>query len=101
MIVSILRGTPSFRIMAVAAEASDGDTIAPSRNAAGHGTPSPSRRRLTATRVVVKSTRPKASRKIARRSFLKSLQDVKKAASKRMGGRNSLKTTVESKVSEG
>src|SRR2546428_10639968 len=101
MTVSIRRGTPSFLMIAVAAEASDGETIAPSRNATGHETPSPSACAATATRPVVKRTRPKARRNIEHRLFLKSAQDVKNAASKRIGGRKSLKATVGSRISRG
>src|SRR5262245_21222776 len=101
MIVSIRRGTPSFLIIAVAAEASGGETIAPSRNATGHGTPGASMCSAVATRTVVKRTRPNASRKIARRSLLKSLHDVKYAPEKRIGGRKSVKTTAGSRVSGG
>jgi hypothetical protein len=42
----------------VAAEASGGDTIAPSKNATGQGTPSPKARTASATSVVVKENKP-------------------------------------------
>src|SRR3989442_4808779 len=76
MTVSIRRGTPSFLMIAVAAEASGGETIAPSRNATGHETPSPSARTATATRPVVKRIRPKARRNIESRLFLSTILEV-------------------------
>ena len=77
MMVTSRRGNPSFLTMAVAAEASGGETIAPRRNAAGHDTPKPKLRTAMATSVVVKRTRPNERRKIGLRFLLKSLQEVK------------------------
>ena len=77
MMVTRRRGTPSFLMTAAAADASGGETIAPSRNAAGHEMPRPKARTVTATSVVVNRTRPNASRKMGRRFRLKSLHEVK------------------------
>ena len=74
------RGTPSRWTIAVAATASGGETIAPSaKAAAAHGSPM-SQWAAAATRAVVNSTSPTASREIGRRLLLKSRQLVSRAA---------------------
>ena len=79
MIATIRRGTPSRRAIAVAAIGSVGETIAPSVNAAAHGSPTTSCA-TTATATVVASTSPIASRPIGRMFVRRSRSEVKKAA---------------------
>ena len=80
MIETIRRGTASRRAIAVAATGSVGATIAPSANAAAHGSPSTSSCATTATVHIVASTSPTASSEIGRRSRLSSCRLAKKAA---------------------
>jgi hypothetical protein len=58
MTAVIRRGTPRRRAIAVAASGSVGDTIAPSANAAAHGSPSIAAWATTATEHAVSSTSP-------------------------------------------
>jgi hypothetical protein len=51
--------------------------------------------------MVVKRTKPNASKKIGRRFCLKSLHDVKYAAENRIGGRKRVKTTAGSRIRGG
>jgi hypothetical protein len=67
-------------VIAVAATASGGDTIAPSANAAAHGIPGTAPCATSATAQVVSSTSPVASSEIGRRLALKSRQLVSSAA---------------------
>ncbi len=76
---TILRGTPTLRAIDVAARGSVGETIAPSTNAAAHGSPT----RVCATTPtisVVARTRPVASRVICLTFDRTSRREVKNAA---------------------
>src|SRR6187402_3244090 len=92
MTVISRRGTPSFRTIEVAADASGGETMAPRRKAIGQVMPIFSARKVIATASVVKRTRPTASSSIGRRLDLKSRHEVEYAAEKRIGGRKRAKT---------
>jgi hypothetical protein len=78
--------------MAVAASGSVGDTIAPSANAAAHGSPATSAWATTATAVMVTSTSPTASSVIGRALAHRSRGEEKNAAWYSSGGKNSTKT---------
>ena len=73
-------GTPSRRMIAVAATASGGETIAPSAKAAAQGSAGTMECAIQATASVVASTSPIASRNIGRRFRRKSRHEVNKAA---------------------
>ena len=74
-------------MIAVAASGSVGDTIAPSANAAAHGSPAIAACATTATSTVVTSTSPTALRVIARMSARRSRSEEKYAALNSSGGR--------------
>jgi len=76
-IVTIRRGTPSRRKIAVAATASGGATIAPSANAAGQPTPGTSAWTTAATTAAVTRTSATASNAIFRAFARMSRIDVK------------------------
>jgi len=71
----------------VAATASEGDTMAPKRNAAGQGIPGIIIRVAKATAAVVKKTNPIEAKLIGRMAALKSRQLVFHAASYNNGGK--------------
>src|SRR5579872_1616192 len=89
-----LRGTLNFLIMDVAAEASVGERIAPSKKASGQLKPGRIILATAATVSVVKSTNPKANCKIGLKLNLKSRHEVKYAAENKIGGKNSSKIIV-------
>ena len=78
--VAMRRGAPMRRMTAVAATGSVGETIAPSANAAAHGSPATTAWATTATETVVTSTSPTASVEIGRKSARRSRSDWKNAA---------------------
>ncbi len=78
--VTIRRGTPTRRMIDVAATGSVGETIAPSANAIAHGIPSINSCAITATAHVVASTSPIEVREIARASARRSRHDDWNAA---------------------
>ena len=75
-IVTIRRGSPILRPIAVAATASGGATTAPIASAASQEMPGSSAWTRTPTPSVVKTTSPTESSRIARRWALKSTSDV-------------------------
>ena len=79
-------------MIAVAASGSVGETMAPSANAAAHGSPSIAACATSATRTVVTSTSPTALRVIGRRSARRSRSDEKYAALNSSGGRKISRT---------
>ena len=80
MIVTIRRGIFRLRITAVAATASDGETMAPSRKATAQGVPGIRSFTTTATAAAVNRTRLTARIAIGRQLARKSRQEVKIAA---------------------
>ena len=89
--VTMPRGSPMRRAMAVAATASGGATTAPNATAAANGMGSSSQ----ATRPtvnVVKITSPTARKPIARRLAEMSTRDVRMAAAYNNGGSNPIST---------
>ena len=76
--LTIRRGAPTLRMIAVAATGSVGETIAPSAKASAQLKPSTSWA-MTPTIAVVASTSPIAVIEIARRSVLKARRSLKKA----------------------
>src|SRR5207237_3477698 len=76
--VTMLRGSPRFFAVALAATASVGETNAPRTKATGHGSPMRPCA-TTATTVVVASTRPTESNKIGRRLARNSRHEVSHA----------------------
>ena len=78
--VTILRGSPIRRPIAVAATASGGATTAPMANAAHHGRVGSSRCTSAPMPSVVNTTRPTESSRIGRRLALKSTSEVFRAA---------------------
>src|SRR5581483_6594580 len=85
--VTIRRGTPRLCVIAVAATAPGGETIAPKANAAATGRPA-MECAIQPTTTVVNSTSPIASRLIGRILAEKSRQEVNSADGKSKGGRN-------------
>ncbi len=79
-IVTIRRGSPIRRPIAVAATASGGATTAPIMKAAGQPRSGISSWTSTATPAVVNTTSPTDSSRIGRRLALKSTRDVRMAA---------------------
>ena len=75
--VTTLRGTPSLRVIAVAADASGGETIAPRINPIDQGIEGIRSFMPPATVTVVNKTKPTARREIGRLLALKSRHDVK------------------------
>ena len=74
------RGTPSRRMIAVAAIGSVGETIAPSTNAADQGSSGTIACATTATATMVSSTSPTASSPTGRTFARRSRSEVKNAA---------------------
>ena len=85
-IVTMRRGRPIRRPIAVAATASGGATTAPIASAAHQSIPGNSACTRTPTPNVVMSTRPKLSSRMGRRFALKSTRDVEMAAAYNSGG---------------
>ena len=79
MTAMMRRGTPSRRVIFVAASGSVGETTAPSTKAALHEKPSISSWATTATAHVVAITRPIASSEMARAFCRRSRNDVEYA----------------------
>jgi hypothetical protein len=77
---TVRRGRPTRRAIDVAAIGSVGATIAPSANAAAHGSPSISAWATTATAAAVAITSPTASSEMLRTSALRSRRLAKNAA---------------------
>ena len=100
-IVTILRGRPIRRPMAVAATASGGATTAPIANDAGQPMPGSSQCTSTPTPAVVNATRPTESNRIGRRLALKSTRLVWIAAAYNRGGSNPKSTTSGSRATSG
>jgi hypothetical protein len=90
--VIILRGAFNLLVIATAAEASGGEMIAPNKKQIAHGMAGISHLAVMATIQIVKSTNPIANKLIERILALKSRNEVKKAAEKRIGGKNKLNT---------
>ena len=86
MMLTIRRGAPSRRMIAVAAIGSVGARIPPSANAAAQGRSS-ANRATTATSTAVSSTSPIDSSEIARRSARSARRSAKNAATYSSGGR--------------
>ena len=84
--VTIRRGSPIRRAIAVAATASGGATTAPIANAAGQDRPGSRGWTTSATPTVVKATRPTDSSRIGVRLALKSTSEVCSAAAYSSGG---------------
>ena len=101
MTVLIRRGTPSRLVIDTAASGSVGDTIAPSANAAAHGSPSIAACATSATEHIVMSTSPIAVRVIARACARRSRTDEKYAALNRSGGRKISRTRSGSSCTSG
>src|SRR5215831_5525671 len=99
--VTIRRGTFRRCVIAVAATASGGDTIAPSTNATGQDIPGKIACAAQATHVVVTITRPTASNAIGRRLAAKSRHDVNHAAENSSGGRKISSTVCGANVTLG
>ena len=78
--VTIRRGTFMRDMIAVAATASGGETMAPNANATAQGSSGTSHLSVAATATVVAMTRPTARSEIEPRFARKSRQDVKSAA---------------------
>src|SRR5687768_1872564 len=85
--VVMRRGTRRRSVMAVAATASGGETMAPRTKAAARGRPGTRAVATRATAAVVKRTRPTARRVMGRRLARKCRQVVMKRAEERRGGR--------------
>ena len=79
--VTSRRGSPSLPAIWVAATESGGDTIAPRAKASPQPDWGTSRWKTTATRVMVASTRPTASRRIGRQWVRSSRAEVSRDAS--------------------
>jgi hypothetical protein len=92
-IVTIRRGRPIRRPIAVAATASGGATTAPIANEAAHGRSGTSQCAMTATPSVVNTTRPTESSRITRLLALKSTSEVPSAAEYSNGGSSPTRTT--------
>src|SRR5437867_5522442 len=89
--VTIRRGNRSRLLIAVAATASGGETIAPSANAAAHGNP-PNACATTPIASVVTRTNPIASHRMGVRFARKSRHDVNSAAGYSNGGNTNSNT---------
>ena len=76
--LTIRRGAPTRRMIAVAAAGSVGDTIAPSAKDIAHGSPISSWP-MTATTAVVARTRPMAESEMTRASVRRARRSAKKA----------------------
>ncbi len=74
------RGTPSRRAIAIAASGSVGERMAPSANAAAHGSPATTVWAATATADIVTSTRPMALIAIGRALLRRSRVEAVNAA---------------------
>ena len=85
-IVTIRRGSPIRRAIAVAATASGGATTAPMASEIGHEMPGMRACTMAPTPKVVNTTRPTESSRIARRLALKSTSEVWIAAAYKSGG---------------
>ena len=92
-IVTIRRGSPIRRPIAVAATASGGATTAPIARAIGHETPGSSRCATSPTPNVVNATSPTDSSRIGRRLARKSTSEVPCAAAYSSGGSSPNSTT--------
>ena len=92
-IVTIRRGSPIRRPIAVAATASGGATTAPIASAIAHETPGSSRCATSPTPNVVNATSPTDSSRIGRRLALKSTSEVPCAAAYSRGGSSPNSTT--------
>src|SRR3954447_12416817 len=92
-IVTIRRGSPIRRPIAVAATASGGATTAPIAREAHQSRPGSKACTSTPTPSVVNTTSPTLSRRIARRWALKSTSEVWIAAAYSRGGRSPSRTT--------
>src|ERR1700756_3693997 len=94
----ILLGTFSCCNTLVAAIASGGEIIAPSRKPRGKEKPGITACAVKATAVAVNITKPNASIKMGRRNFQKSFQEVFQAAAYNKGGRKIINTRSGCKV---
>jgi hypothetical protein len=92
MTVIILRGAFNLLVIVTAADASGGEIIAPNKKQIAQGIEGINHLAVIATIQTVKSTNPTAKRLIERIFALKSRNDVKNAAEKRIGGKNKLNT---------
>ena len=92
-IVTMRRGSPIRRPMAVAATASGGATTAPIANASGHPRSGSNRWTTTATPAAVNTTSPTDSSRIGRRLAVKSTREVCTAAAYSSGGSSPSSTT--------
>ncbi len=92
-IVTIRRGSPILRPIAVAATASGGATTAPIARAIAHETPGRSRCATSPTPNVVNATSPTDSNRIGRLLTRKSTSEVPCAAAYRRGGSSPNSTT--------
>src|ERR687894_2146448 len=86
------RGTPRRWATVVAAMASVGETMAPSTNAAAHGSPATACTTAPTTNVVIR-TRPTERNVIGLMFARKSRHDVKIAETYNSGGKNSKNTS--------
>jgi hypothetical protein len=77
MIVIMRRGMPNWRVIAVAAEASGGEIMAPKMKPTPQGVPGIIHFKMAATVTVVNKTSPIARSEMDRLFALKSRHDVK------------------------